>query len=191
MINRKLLSVLPLSAALMSALSPITAYASMGAAPIVIAQADFSGELTPFDLSSGMGSDLGANLGSGSEFSISDLASDSDLDEEVLLAQNTTSSTRRRTTKTTRTTTTRSAGGSAATRTAPAAGSSASRPAGTRRVVNSDFARANKLAANGQYQEASKLLFQMSRNPNYAKNSAQIKYVLGLMLFEMKLNQSA
>ena len=128
MINRKLLSVLPLSAALMSALSPITAYASMGAAPIVIAQADFSGELTPFDLSSGMGSDLGANLGAnlggGSEFSISDLASDSDLDEEVLLAQNTTSSTRRRTTKTTRTTTTRSAGGAAATRTAPAAGSS-------------------------------------------------------------------
>lgn len=64
-------------------------------------------------------------------------------------------------------------------------------PARTSNRPDPNFARANKLAANGQYQEASKLLFQMSRSPNYIRNSAQIKYVLGLMLFEMKLNQSA
>lgn len=31
----------------------------------------------------------------------------------------------------------------------------------------------------------------MSRSPQYQANSAQIKYILGLMLFEMKLNQAA
>lgn len=56
---------------------------------------------------------------------------------------------------------------------------------------NPYLAKARSLAASGQYQEASKLLFQMSRSPQFERESAQIKYILGLMLFEMKLNQSA
>lgn len=53
------------------------------------------------------------------------------------------------------------------------------------------LARARNLAASGQYEEASKLLFQLSRSPQYRSESAQIKYILGLMLYEMKLYQSA
>lgn len=53
------------------------------------------------------------------------------------------------------------------------------------------LARARSLASSGQYQEASKLLFQLSRSPQYRNESAQIKYILGLMLYEMKLYQSA
>lgn len=53
------------------------------------------------------------------------------------------------------------------------------------------MSKARSLAANGQYQEASKLLYQMSRLPKYQGDSAQIKYVLGLMLYEMKFYQSA
>jgi tetratricopeptide (TPR) repeat protein len=53
------------------------------------------------------------------------------------------------------------------------------------------LARARSLAASGQYQDASKLLFQMSHSPKYDHDSAQIKYILGLMLYEMKLFQAA
>jgi hypothetical protein len=53
------------------------------------------------------------------------------------------------------------------------------------------MARAKQLVDAGKYREASALLFQMSRSPQYAADSAQIKYVLGLMLFEMKMNQTA
>lgn len=59
------------------------------------------------------------------------------------------------------------------------------------RRADTNFAKARALAAKGQYEEASKLLFLMSRSPKYRRQSAQIKYVLGLMLFEMKLNQAA
>lgn len=51
--------------------------------------------------------------------------------------------------------------------------------------------KARQLAASGQYQDASKLLFQMSRSSKYDRDAAQIKYILGLMLFEMKFYQSA
>jgi tetratricopeptide (TPR) repeat protein len=57
--------------------------------------------------------------------------------------------------------------------------------------VDPNFARAKAYAANGQYQEASRLLFQMSRSFQYRSDWAQIKYILGLTLFQMKLNQSA
>lgn len=57
--------------------------------------------------------------------------------------------------------------------------------------VDPTLARARSLAASGQYQDASKLLFQMSRSPKYDRDAAQIKYILGLMLYEMKLYQSA
>ena len=51
--------------------------------------------------------------------------------------------------------------------------------------------KAKKLVSSGQYQEASKLLFQMAVSPMYINESAQIKYILGLMLYELKLHQSA
>ena len=54
-----------------------------------------------------------------------------------------------------------------------------------------NMARAKQLVDAGKYREASNLLFQMSRSPRYERDSAQIKYVLGLMLFEMKMYQSA
>lgn len=54
-----------------------------------------------------------------------------------------------------------------------------------------NFAKAKALANAHKYDLASRLLFQMSRNPKYQKEAAQIKYVLGLMLYELKLHQSA
>jgi TolA-binding protein len=62
---------------------------------------------------------------------------------------------------------------------------------GGRPTTDARLEKAYKLAASGQYQEASKLYFQLSRLPEFEKDSAQIKYILGMMLFEMKLNQSA
>lgn len=47
------------------------------------------------------------------------------------------------------------------------------------------------LASNGQFAEASKLLFSISRNPKNAGEAAQLKYMLGLMLMELKLHQVA
>jgi tetratricopeptide (TPR) repeat protein len=78
--------------------------------------------------------------------------------------------------------------GSAPTRLPPRASSGT---APRRSGGDNNMARAKQLANSGQFQEASKLLFAMSRNPKYEAESAQIKYVLGLMLFEMKLNQAA
>ena len=76
---------------------------------------------------------------------------------------------------------TKSAGAPAAS-SAPQSGASSGDP---------NMAKVRKLAAAANYQDASRLLFQMSRSPQYAKDQAQIKYLLGLMFFEMKLNQSA
>lgn len=154
-----------LLAATTSAFSPVLVPSramALGASPILVAQADFS-------------SDLPAG-GSFFPTSMADL-SFATPDDSILTAQNTTTTSRSRKARTTKTSG------------APAASSSVA-SSGSRRV-DPNFARANKLAANGQYQEASKLLFQMSRSPSYEKNSAQIKYVLGLMLFEMKLNQAS
>ena len=53
------------------------------------------------------------------------------------------------------------------------------------------MSKAMSLAGSGQYQDASKLLFQMSRSPRYIQHSAQVKYILGLMLFEMRFYQAA
>jgi outer membrane protein assembly factor BamD (BamD/ComL family) len=160
---------LELIASALSALSPMLAPSqafAMGAAPIVVAQADLSADAG------------GAPL-------IDSLDMEDAMSDATVVAANTRRTTTTKTTRTTRrTTTTRPATSSAR----PAPSSSASTAP---RRPDANFARANKLAANGQYQEASKLLFQMSRSPNYEKNSAQIKYVLGLMLFEMKLNQSS
>ncbi len=50
---------------------------------------------------------------------------------------------------------------------------------------------AKDLAARSQFQEASRLLFSLSQNPAYLSNRSQIKYILGMMLYEMRLNQAA
>lgn len=47
------------------------------------------------------------------------------------------------------------------------------------------------LARSGQYEQASNALFQLARRAELQAERPQLKYVLGLMLMEMKLNQVA
>lgn len=51
--------------------------------------------------------------------------------------------------------------------------------------------RALDQAKNGEYQAAANSLFSLGRRAEYQSDRAQIKYILGLMLMEMKLNQVA
>lgn len=51
--------------------------------------------------------------------------------------------------------------------------------------------RALDLARNGEYQNAANALFTLGRRSELRADRAQIKYILGLMLMEMKLNQVA
>jgi hypothetical protein len=51
--------------------------------------------------------------------------------------------------------------------------------------------QALKLSQSGQYQQAAIQLFALARKPELQADRAQIKYILGLMLSEMKLNQVA
>lgn len=55
----------------------------------------------------------------------------------------------------------------------------------------SDLARALDLAKNQNYVEASRQLYELSRHPKYRSERDQIRYILGLMLYEMGLYQSA
>lgn len=73
---------------------------------------------------------------------------------------------------------------------APARRQARSQPA-ARSGNDNVLAKARALAAAGRYQDASRVLFQLSRNPKYSSEANQIKYILGLMLYEMKLNQAA
>ena len=54
-----------------------------------------------------------------------------------------------------------------------------------------DLAVALQLAKNNQYQAASTKLFELSYSPRYRDRRLQIKYILGLMLQQMKMDQSA
>jgi len=54
-----------------------------------------------------------------------------------------------------------------------------------------DFQEAMRLVRAGQYQQASSRLFQLSLSPKYADRRAQLRYLLGLMLYQMKMNQLA
>jgi hypothetical protein len=47
------------------------------------------------------------------------------------------------------------------------------------------------LAKKGNYEEASLRLFNLSRSPRYERERMQIKYLLGLMLYDMKMYQVA
>jgi hypothetical protein len=54
-----------------------------------------------------------------------------------------------------------------------------------------DLADALLLAKSGKYPEAAKRLFDLSYSPRFAAKRMQIKYILGLALHQMKLNQVA
>lgn len=51
--------------------------------------------------------------------------------------------------------------------------------------------KARRLAVAKRYQEASKLLYSLTRSPRYRSEKTKIKYMLGLMLMEMELYQVA
>lgn len=53
------------------------------------------------------------------------------------------------------------------------------------------LAKALDMAQTGQYQAAASLLFSLARRAELQGERAQIKYILGLMLMELKLNQVA
>ncbi|MFZ4405504.1 MAG: tetratricopeptide repeat protein [Pseudobdellovibrionaceae bacterium] len=57
--------------------------------------------------------------------------------------------------------------------------------------ANQQLAQALKMAQSGQYQAAANALFNLSRKPELINEKPQIKYILGLMLMELKLNQVA
>lgn len=56
---------------------------------------------------------------------------------------------------------------------------------------DSGLVEALAMAKQGRYAEASQRLFQLSYSPRYADQRMQIKYILGLTLQQMKLNQVA
>lgn len=56
---------------------------------------------------------------------------------------------------------------------------------------NAELQQALSLAKSGNYEEASLRLFNLSRSPRYMKERMQIKYLLGLMLYDMKMYQTA
>lgn len=56
---------------------------------------------------------------------------------------------------------------------------------------DSALAEALQMAKTGKYREASMRLFQLSLSPRFREKRMQIKYILGLMLYQMRLNQTA
>lgn len=58
-------------------------------------------------------------------------------------------------------------------------------------ALRKQLSNALQLSQNGQYQAAAIQLFSLARRPELKNDRAQIKYILGLMLTEMGLNQVA
>lgn len=56
-------------------------------------------------------------------------------------------------------------------------------------MSHEDLSEALRLAKRSRYREASMKLFQLSHKPRYRAQRMQIKYILGLMLYHMELNQ--
>lgn len=54
-----------------------------------------------------------------------------------------------------------------------------------------EFKDALSLAKQGRYQESSVKLFQLSLSPRYTQKKMQIRYLLGLMLYQLKMYQLA
>lgn len=61
--------------------------------------------------------------------------------------------------------------------------------ASSSRQSSSELSEALALAKRGRYQEASVKLFQLGMSPRFRDKRMQIKYILGLMLYQMKFNQ--
>ncbi len=101
------------------------------------------------------------------------------LADDTLIAKNTTS----RKVKA-RKTTTRTTNRSSETKNSSVRSSSARNSGG-----HSDLATALNLAKRGEYQEASKRLFQLAVSPRFVDQRDQIKYILGLMLYQLDFNQ--
>jgi tetratricopeptide (TPR) repeat protein len=59
------------------------------------------------------------------------------------------------------------------------------------RQAPDELGAALRLAKTGNYPEASVRLFQLGLSPRFATKRNQIRYLLGLMLYQMKLNQVA
>lgn len=64
-------------------------------------------------------------------------------------------------------------------------------PATKNSPLRQQLNQALALAKSGQYEQASNALFQLARRSELQAERPQLKYVLGLMLMEMKLNQVA
>lgn len=79
------------------------------------------------------------------------------------------------------------------TATRPAATKSTNRRASTPAAgaARQQLQRALELARTGQYQAAASSLYSLARRPELTNDRPQIKYILGLMLMEMKLHQVA
>lgn len=59
----------------------------------------------------------------------------------------------------------------------------------SRSSYRKDFIRALKLAQANRLHEASVKLFQLSMSPRFKRQQTQIKYILGLMMYRLGLNQ--
>ncbi|MCB0349878.1 MAG: tetratricopeptide repeat protein [Bdellovibrionales bacterium] len=66
-----------------------------------------------------------------------------------------------------------------------------SRAKTTRSSGNSELKEAMALAKKGEYQAASAKFFILSVSPKYINNRMQIRYLLGLMLYQLKMYQLA
>ncbi len=80
----------------------------------------------------------------------------------------------------------------AATKTSPGAGKITKAPiakAAQPAMDDSDLRQALAMANQKNYEGASQMLFNLSRNPKYIEQRSRIKYILGLMFYEMKMYQ--
>ena len=119
-------------------------------------------------------------------------------DEPILLAQN-SSSKKKKVTTTKTTTTRRRSQPSTATKTTTTRTNRSQRGSSDSGAASGEssggggnvISKIKSLASSNQYEEASKLLFTVSRSSKYAGEAAQIKYMLGLMLMELKLYQTS
>lgn len=69
---------------------------------------------------------------------------------------------------------------------------SSSRPSATREnVYRNQLSNALRMAQGGQYEAAANMLFSLSRRSELADDRPQIKYILGTMLLELKMYQTA
>ena len=105
----------------------------------------------------------------------------------LLIAANETKKTRKRKRKTK----SASGGSSKLSEKAGPAGGKKAKKKTQRGSEGSRLGRARELAAAGKYAEASKLLFPLTRGAAGSVESIQAKYILGMMLFEMKLYQTS